>query len=174
MIISFITTILTLYAWYFLAGRNNGLMDTISHHWDRAPSRLHNNPSFWDPTISWVRKWKLDNTFQEIIPVSKSASRKHHWWYLRMHTPKYVERFAYSSTFLVFLTDGWHRLKSGMIIYMCLGAGMAIILPFTSDWWVNFAAERIGLFINYPCIPLVIHIILCRLAFGIGFATRYR
>lgn len=174
MIFSIILTILSLYIWHFLAGRANGLMDTMSFHWFNAPSRFLDNPYFWNPDTSWRNKWKLDDFFEEPISVSRITSKRHHWWYLGLHTPKYVERFPFSSTLLVFLTDGWHLLKTWMILCFCIGSGYSIVVLFNSLSFATLAKNNTLFFLDYWWIILVIHTILCRIAFGIGFSTRYK
>ena len=54
-----------------------------------------------NPEKTWENKYK--------IPLSKN---KKHWWYLGLYNPKYDEKFAYSTTLLVSLTDCWHRLET--------------------------------------------------------------
>jgi hypothetical protein len=68
----FIALILILVSAYAKA-----MMDLCSHgKWGRFDP-------FWDPEISWRRKWRNGD-------------------------PKFGERFPGSSTVFVFLTDGWH------------------------------------------------------------------
>lgn len=64
---------------------------------------------------TWKNKWKLD-TNNKIIPNTKRP-----WYYLWMWKPMYIERFPYSSEFLVFLTDPWHRFKTLKITFMIIG-----------------------------------------------------
>jgi hypothetical protein len=44
----------------------------------------------------WQRKYDFTKDF------------KWHWWYLWFHRPAFPEKFPFSSTILVFLTDRWH------------------------------------------------------------------
>jgi len=39
---------------------------------------------------------------------TKPSTTKH-WWYLGLYKPKFPEKFPFSTTVLVFLTDRWHR-----------------------------------------------------------------
>lgn len=41
-----------------LAGLFNAGMDTMFHHWSASVFRFW-NPTFWDPKISWQRKYSL-------------------------------------------------------------------------------------------------------------------
>ena len=62
------------------------------------------NPEYWDPNKSWVYKWAS--------PFPQKAESR---WYYFGYLPRYKERFPYSSTVLVFLTDAWHLFKSLML-----------------------------------------------------------
>ena len=75
-------------------------------------------------------KGRLDATADENIKelewsnkydFTKSGETKH-WWYLGLHTPKFPEKFPFSSTALVFLTDKWHMYQFLMLrcFYMSL------------------------------------------------------
>ena len=50
------------------------------------------------------------------------------WYYLFLYKPKYKERFPYSTTALVFLTDYWHFMQ--FIFLNCLFAGFCLLLPY--------------------------------------------
>ncbi len=54
---------------------------------------------FWNKTESWHNKYHM--------PLEK----KSHWYYFGIIKPIYKESFPFSSTALVFLTDGWHLLQ---------------------------------------------------------------
>lgn len=49
---------------------------------------------------------------------------KNHWWYVGLYKPIYDERFPFSTTVLVFLTDSWHRNQFFML--RCLYSAIAI------------------------------------------------
>ena len=59
---------------------------------------------FLNTNLSWKKKWKLDSK-GHVIPTEK-----HHWYHFGVF-PTYIERFPYSSTILVFLTDGEHLFQ---------------------------------------------------------------
>jgi len=65
--------------------------------------------SFWNKGQSWMLKWERNYLGYQIRQSTEL------WYYLWRWTPEYKERFPYSSTILVFLTDGWHLL--GFIKY---------------------------------------------------------
>jgi len=46
--------------------------------------------------------------------MTKPSTTKH-WWYLGLYKPKYPEKFPFSTTVLVFLTDKWHRWQFFML-----------------------------------------------------------
>jgi hypothetical protein len=61
-------------------------MDKLQFHYHKSVFANLNNKLFWDPEISWKNKYKNGNSIEG-------------------------ERFRFSSTFLVSLTDGWHLFK---------------------------------------------------------------
>lgn len=54
-----------------------------------------------------------------------------HWWYFGLHKPEYVEKFPYSSTLLVFLTDKWHLYN----FFQYRLTHIAIVLFIPIDFW---------------------------------------
>ena len=48
------------------------------------------------------------------------------WWYFGLYEPKFPERFPFSTTILVFLTDRWHRNQFFML--RCFYLIMAILI----------------------------------------------
>jgi len=71
----------------FLSGIFEGYLDVLQFHWSNFKSKHRTcNSWFWSPDLSWRRKYKDGN-------------------------PLYGEKFWGSTTFLVFLTDGWHLMK---------------------------------------------------------------
>jgi hypothetical protein len=79
------------------------------------------NPEFWNPLKSWKFKWAS--------PYPQLGERK--WYYFGYH-PRYKERFLYSSTIFVFLTDAWHLFKSLMLTCIMLSVVnySVVITPF--------------------------------------------
>lgn len=85
----------------------------------------------------WKNKWKTING----TPIKTTAvanPEKAHPWYLGFHMPKYFEKFPFSSTFLVWTTDGWHlynmlsyRLIDGWLSYL----GYLLINPEKPFWY---------------------------------------
>ena len=63
---------------------------------------------------SWMNKW-----WWELSNNSRAGYRQTQdvklWYYLWVFTPKYVEKFPYSSTALVWLTDEWHLMNMIML-----------------------------------------------------------
>jgi hypothetical protein len=72
------------------------------------------DPQYWDPKTSWKYKWKY--------PLRPAPVK----WYYFVFQPRYKERFPYSSTILVWLTDAWHLFKALM-----LGCLMGAIVFYT-------------------------------------------
>tara|TARA_R110000803_G_scaffold35405_2_gene76560 strand:- start:681 stop:1079 length:399 start_codon:yes stop_codon:yes gene_type:complete len=81
----------------------------------KALSDLSQENVIWAKGASWKNKWKLDKDGELIEEFDT------HWYYLWLYYPEHKERFPYSSTFLVTLTDSWHRIESLRFI-ACVGA----------------------------------------------------
>lgn len=114
-----------------LVGLSIGLMDLIDH--GKAQYGDFFNAS------GWTNKWKLNFMGDPI------KSTKHdHPWYLQLYQPEYVERFPFSSTLLVALTDGWHLLKEIVLTLISI-----LIVINSSEPWFNFFVYRIALFIGF-------------------------
>ena len=105
-----------------LSGVFKAVMDLSSEHRFRE--------EFWNKNESWHLKWKTDNNF------NLTGSGKH-WWYFGLHRTRYDERFPYSSTILVFLTDGWHLFQ--FLFLSCLE--LAIAIQFDHWIWVFIIAK---------------------------------
>jgi hypothetical protein len=65
------------------------------------------NSQFWDPIVSWKNKYKL--------PLEQYKSK---WYHFKLFEPLLTERFAYSTTAFIFITDAWHLLKA--LYIMCI------------------------------------------------------
>jgi len=83
-----------------LAAMFNAGMDTLYGNFEGSIFK-NLNPKFWNPYESWVNKWEHGDKAKG-------------------------EKFFGSSTFLVFLTDGWHLLKTLMLL--CLSAAVTLQL----------------------------------------------
>jgi hypothetical protein len=83
--------ILSIFFW-ILAASCNSIMDTLQFRYNNSFWSKF-NPHFWNPKLSWRNKW------------GKNLS-----------TPK----FWGSTTFLVFLTDGWHLFQFLMITFAAI------------------------------------------------------
>ncbi len=70
---------------FVLAGIAEAVMDTLQFHFNRSWFGLL-NATFWDPSISWKNKYKLND-------------------------PAYGPKFLGSTTIFVGLTDAWHLFK---------------------------------------------------------------
>lgn len=85
------------------------------------------NPLWWDPMKSWKNKWK-----SPLQPPTKK-------WYYFGFLPENEEKFPFSSTILVFLTDAWHLAKFLMLIFISLSIVLynPIISPMV-DWFIYY------------------------------------
>jgi hypothetical protein len=69
----------------------------------------------------WKSKYQLDDWYNPVNTQSKN-----HWWYFGLYQPTYAEKFPFSSTALVFLTDRWHAYQMMTYRFMYLGASFGI------------------------------------------------
>jgi hypothetical protein len=89
------------------AGYFKGRMDAIAH------SRLNN--------FDWEKKYDFTKD-----------GNYNHWWYFGLVTPRFPEKFPFSSTALVFLTDAWHKYQ--FLTLHCFY--LAIAIGITKNIWV--------------------------------------
>lgn len=85
-----------------LSGIAEAIQDLITLHYESLiKNHIQFDKDFWDIRESWRCKYKnTDPTY-----------KPYHPWYLGLHEPTYQEAFPFSSTLLVFLTDGFHLVK---------------------------------------------------------------
>lgn len=67
-----------------------------------------------------------------------------HWWYFGLYTPKFPEKFPFSSTVLVFITDKWHLSQFIMLRSFYTAIAMAL----TSNFWLVI----FSVFVVFPII----------------------
>ena len=67
-----------------------------------------------------------------------------HWWYLGLYTPKFPEKFPFSSTIFVFVTDKWHF--SQFIMLRSFYTAIAMFL--TNNFWLVI----FSVFVVFPII----------------------
>jgi len=70
---------------FFLAGVAEGTAETLKWHYNQFPESA--NPDYWNPELSWTRKYKNGDSAQG-------------------------EAFFGSTTFLVWTTDGYHLART--------------------------------------------------------------
>ena len=112
---------------------------------DRSALNNLGTSKYWNKGNSFLFKWELNTEGKEILQTKKL------WYYLWVFTPKYAERFPYSSTALVALTDGWHLLNLLMLKAITIGV---VIYPHNLIEW----------YISLPTIWVLM---------GVGFYTSY-
>jgi hypothetical protein len=90
--------LLTILGLLFVAASSvaEAIMDKIQFHYDKSIfSQDKYKQTFWDPTKSWVNKWKDSSAKQE--------------------------KFLGSSTIFVFTTDAWHLFKFFRNTFLFIG-----------------------------------------------------
>jgi hypothetical protein len=112
---------------WILASFCNYVMDTLQFRYTNSFFSKF-NPHFWDPKLSWRNKWGIN-----------------------LSTPK----FFGSTTFLVFLTDGWHLFQFLMVFFISLS-----IVTFEDSF-------KLGIIINF-----IIYKIVWSSIFEIFFKTK--
>lgn len=141
--IDLILTVLFILILAFHAGYSNGWMD-----WIKFKKLDHEE---------WKNKWyqkhvkSLEGYTYQLVGLSKSP-----WYYFGWHTPKFKERFAYSSTILVFITDQWHAFKWLTFFYYELALSSVIVYYEGLAWWF-----------------VIIGIIILKTVRGLGFTLKY-
>lgn len=115
------------------AGFFKAVMDKLQFHWDRSIfkyDRLRYNPLFWNPAISWENKYEPGTNYK-------------------------VERFKFSTTLLVFLTDAWHLAQMSMTLLLFVGISM---IGYMSDSFLE----------------LVICVSIARILYGVTFELSFK
>jgi hypothetical protein len=109
-----------------LASICNSIMDVLFTRYDKSIFKKC-NPLYWNPQLSWKYKWKM--------PLQPPIKK---WYYFGVY-PQYEERFPYSSTIFVFITDAWHLFKALMLLFIMLSIVnyVPLINPYI-DWFLYY------------------------------------
>jgi hypothetical protein len=130
-----------------IAAAAYGICECIDHHEGIAWSKKKDG--FWGE-YSYMRKYKLGAkiaTDERPIPAPNN-------WYYRLAKVKYKERFLFSTTVLVFLTDGFHLMqfifiKFLLLSILCYAGGTSLnlvnYLIYWAIWCVCFNSTYVGL-----------------------------
>jgi hypothetical protein len=103
------TTLIMLIALLYLAGMAKAFADAITDEGIKSSE--------------WKRKYDF----------TKEPGRE--WWYFGLYKPEFPEKFPFSTTLLVFLTDRWHL--SQFVMLRCFYTIIAISL-FSNIWMILF------------------------------------
>jgi len=116
-----------------LAGIANAVMDKIQFHWHNSifANGTEYKEQFWNPAISWKNKYKPG-----------------------LESYKY-EKFRFSTTLLVFLTDAWHLFQ--MVHTLFLFAGISLIAYFCNSF-----------------LELFLYVLLSRILYGLCFELFFK
>jgi len=96
---------------FILAAICNAVMDTLAFKYKISIFKNF-NPDFWNASISWRNKYK-NNIYSQ--------------------GPK----FFGSTTFLVFVTDGWHLFQFLCNSFLTLAVVILADAMFNTSWWMN-------------------------------------
>jgi hypothetical protein len=89
---------------FILSGAFEGVMDTLQFHYVSSKFYNFNNKTFWDPQISWMNKYKNNDSTMG-------------------------EKFLGSTTIFVGLTDAWHLFKLFRNLSIFIGIFFIAIIP---------------------------------------------
>jgi len=96
---------------------------------------------YWNKNQGWWRKYKIiPITIDTIINKNISFYEYKNKWYHFGFAPRYEEKFIYSTTILVFLTDGWHLLQFLFHTTWQLAIALAIQVNGENTWEYKVAA----------------------------------
>jgi len=87
--------------------------------------------------------WSRDNIrkYEQFYGSLVSAPK---CWYYRVNKLQYRERFLFSATILVFLTDGFHLIQFFMIKFLVLTIVAIVNEPVDFVWWKVFVIYLIA------------------------------
>lgn len=110
----------------------------------KALSDLSSEGLIFPKSSSWENKWYMPHS--HLIPNKKKL-----WYYLYLYAPQYKERFPYSSTFLVFLTDKWHLIESVRIfsVLFAIVGYKSFFLGVIADFVLLWGIRTIGFTLVY-------------------------
>lgn len=160
---------------FYVVGVLNGFMDDLQFN----PNSWLAKFKFFNPALSALNKWEILASYPVLENHSENAMHNMYngvltqvvigsniyykennynklWYYLWLYKPDYKEAFPYSTTFLVFITQGWHLLKFAM--FQIIGFAFTFLLIYSKvipdDW--------------YYCIVAPVTVFIFR---GLGFIT---
>lgn len=102
-----IPVVISVFAVLLMAAAS-AVMDKLWFHYDKSIWAESKRQQFWNPRISWKNKYKADGK-----------------------TP----RFPGATTWLVFLTDGWHLAKTFLTAGLALMPAIWIKYAYDLNWW---------------------------------------
>jgi hypothetical protein len=111
-----ITTLIVNIASWIMAAISKAIMDKLHFHYNKSifykGHASIDHDFFWNPQISWRNKYKKRN-------------------------PEKGPRFLFSTTVLVFLTDGWHLFQffMGTFIVITVVTAYRITPSISWDWY---------------------------------------
>ena len=77
-----------------------------------AKGGFKGNNYYKNKSDSWGNKY--------VFPLKKTGN----WWYFGLYKPTYKERFIFSSTMFIFLTDYWHFQQFIFLNSVTFGSGI--------------------------------------------------
>jgi len=87
---------------------------------------------------TWDNKYRIDRIGNV---TANTNNNYYHWYYLGLYEPKYVERFPFSSTILVSMTDDGHMFQ--FFMYRAIDLALTAPLFYLWGWWSLIALAAI-------------------------------
>jgi len=99
------------------------------------------NSDYWNKNDGWWRKYKtIPWTPSNITDKKFTLYRYIPKWYHFGFAPKHAERFPFSTTIFVFLTDGWHLAQFLFYSTWQLIIALTISVNGQEDWYYKLIA----------------------------------
>lgn len=118
---------------FFIAGYNRGVAELLAFKYSKSTFSGTVKPVSFFGSHSWLLKYKPDKSvlaFGEYRPLPPLKN-----WYYRLFDIEYRERFLFSTTALVWMTDGFHLFN--MLMKVALICAILSYDPFIAWYWMT-------------------------------------
>lgn len=109
-----------------------------------AKGRLDHIADTGQKDAEWRNKYKKED--------GKLVKPTNHWWYFGLYKPTYQEKFPFSSTVFVFVTDRWHWWQFAMLRYFYLAIAHGVTENIMYQLLLSFVLFPIVLGITFEMV----------------------